>query len=463
MMNEANNARMTSDQGAGRVNTSLGNIAAGALAVVVGLGIPAAAWSAQAQGGASGDAEADRTGTTEAVQTETPARADEPLFVHPGHSMRPLRTYAGVNQSLRVDVAIDRLREMAAEAGGNEASDAEVRLEVVVAGTEVDGQGAAQPGETLTTRSVGAGNADASGVARVDLAELFPVIWSRRGEEATGVLYVQARVGERRVGAPLVVEPQVRPGRYLDGVSGRMYEAVMNPNVGAEQLNEFIAQVTNLGPRMVQRLLGEVVPVDEPQDTVSGVRMYQRQDVVLETSLGTVVFRLRPDEAPETSYRIAELAGGGWYDGVIFHRIVPDNGRGAPFVIQGGDPTGTGAGGPAFSIDFEPSDLPHDFGVVSMARQGNDPNSNGSQFFICLSREGTRALDGGYIAFGEVVEGGDVVAEIASVPLGDTPQTSQQPLNPPVIQRGSLRPSAPIGERSRVSERPIGADRPVRR
>ena len=167
--------------------------------------------------------------------------------------------------------------------------------------------------------------------------------------------------------------------------------------------------------------------------------------------------------APETSYRILELAEGGWYDGVVFHRIVANNGFGQPFVIQGGDPTASGAGGPGFSLDFEQSPLLHDFGVVSMARQGGDPNSAGSQFFICLSRDGTRSLDGGYTAFAEVVEGADVIAALASVPTGDSPATSQRPLEAPEIVRAYGRSAAPAGTRSRVQATPIGAASPIER
>ncbi len=188
----------------------------------------------------------------------------------------------------------------------------------------------------------------------------------------------------------------------------------------------------------------------------SETKTYPR--VRISTSKGDMVAELWDDVAPGHVANFLELGREGFYDGLSFHRIIPG------FVVQGGCPIGNGTGGrpDGKQLKAEFNDREHHPGTLSMARSQH-PDSAGSQFFICLSREGTRALDGGYIAFGEVVEGGDVVAEIASVPLGDTPQTSQQPLNPPVIQRGSLRPSAPIGERSRVSERPIGADRPVRR
>src|SRR5262249_45879024 len=129
--------------------------------------------------------------------------------------------------------------------------------------------------------------------------------------------------------------------------------------------------------------------------------------VVLETSLGGVEFRMRPDEAPNTVWNFLALCRGGFYTDVQFHRvkaISPHNG--APFVVQSGDPIfghasqGVGWGGPGYLVNLEQSHLAHDFGVLSMARLEDQPNSAGSQFFICLSREGTVQLDGRFAAFG---------------------------------------------------------------
>ncbi|MDP6602414.1 MAG: peptidylprolyl isomerase, partial [Phycisphaerales bacterium] len=121
-----------------------------------------------------------------------------------------------------------------------------------------------------------------------------------------------------------------------------------------------------------------------------------------------------------------------------FHRIVPLTARGQGFVIQAGDPTGTGSGGPGWWLPIERSDLPHDFGVISMAR-ANDPDSAGSQFFLCLSREGTARLDGQYCAFGETVEGEVTIKAIAATPLSDP--ASGRPAEAPMILDMMLAPA----------------------
>ena len=151
---------------------------------------------------------------------------------------------------------------------------------------------------------------------------------------------------------------------------------------------------------------------------INGWRVYPAQDAVIKTSEGDIHLSLRPDVAPNTSWNFQSLSGGGFYRGSSFHRVVPLSNQGHPFVIQGGDPTGTGSGGPGYWLPIEKSELPHDFGVISMARAG-DPDSAGSQFFLCLSREGTARLDGQYCAFGETVRGDDVIRAIAATPLSD--------------------------------------------
>lgn len=129
------------------------------------------------------------------------------------------------------------------------------------------------------------------------------------------------------------------------------------------------------------------------------------------------VIRIELDEkaAPVTVANFEKLVKEGFYDGLIFHRIIPG------FMIQGGDPDGTGMGGPGTHIKGEfarngwDNPLQHTRGVISMARS-NDPNSAGSQFFIM--HQDAPHLDGGYAAFGKVVEGMEVVDEIAAVPTG---------------------------------------------
>lgn len=129
---------------------------------------------------------------------------------------------------------------------------------------------------------------------------------------------------------------------------------------------------------------------------------------VIETTHGAIVVALYSDEAPKTVANFIKLAKQGFYDGIIFHRIIPG------FMIQTGDPTGTGRGGPGYTFADEISPhLRHDGpGIVSMANSG--PNTNGSQFFITLAPASW--LDGKHTIFGRVVEGMKVVEQIVQIP-----------------------------------------------
>jgi cyclophilin family peptidyl-prolyl cis-trans isomerase len=128
----------------------------------------------------------------------------------------------------------------------------------------------------------------------------------------------------------------------------------------------------------------------------------------IETTAGTLTLELWDDVAPKHVENFQKLARDGFYDGVNFHRIIKN------FMIQGGCPDGTGSGGPGWTIDAEFNDREHEEGVLSMARTA-DPNSAGSQFFICLGRDHCQHLDGSYTAFGKITDGIDVVRTIGSV------------------------------------------------
>jgi len=124
----------------------------------------------------------------------------------------------------------------------------------------------------------------------------------------------------------------------------------------------------------------------------------------IETDRGTIELELYAQHAPKTVNNFCFLAGEGFYDGVSFHRVIPN------FMIQGGDPTGTGRGGPGYRFEDETrgNPLKHETGVISMANAG--PNTNGSQFFITHSPQ--PHLNGRHTVFGKVVEGQDVVDAI---------------------------------------------------
>ena len=138
----------------------------------------------------------------------------------------------------------------------------------------------------------------------------------------------------------------------------------------------------------------------------------QHPIITIETNEGVIKAELYPEIAPNTVNNFVSLAGKGFYNGTIFHRVIPG------FMIQGGDPQGTGMGGPGYSIKGEfsgngfPNNLKHTRGVLSMARAMN-PNSAGSQFFIMV--EDAPHLDGQYAAFGQVTDGVEEADRIVNV------------------------------------------------
>ena len=128
---------------------------------------------------------------------------------------------------------------------------------------------------------------------------------------------------------------------------------------------------------------------------------------LMNTDRGTMTIEFFEQDAPITVANFVKLAKSGFYDGVVFHRVIPN------FMIQGGDPTGTGSGGPGYTIadELTGNNQHHDRGVLSMANTGR-PNSGGSQFFICHNRQGTAHLDRKHTVFGKVTDGIELVDQI---------------------------------------------------
>lgn len=148
----------------------------------------------------------------------------------------------------------------------------------------------------------------------------------------------------------------------------------------------------------------------------------------MELDSGTVVIELHPEWAPEHVARIKELTREGFYDGIIFHRVIHN------FMAQTGDPTGTGMGGSGQNIDAEFNNVRFHRGSVGMARS-SDPNSADSQFFICFNNTGCASLTGSYTLFGEVVDGMEFVDQI---------KRGEPPRNPDSII--SMRVAADVAE-----------------
>jgi cyclophilin family peptidyl-prolyl cis-trans isomerase len=126
----------------------------------------------------------------------------------------------------------------------------------------------------------------------------------------------------------------------------------------------------------------------------------------LHTSKGAIAIELFDDDAPKTVTNFKKLAGDGFYNGVIFHRVIPD------FMIQGGDPTGTGSGGPGYTFEDEFNDQKVERGALAMANAG--PDTNGSQFFV-VTADACPWLDGKHTVFGRVTGGMEVVDAISAV------------------------------------------------
>jgi peptidyl-prolyl cis-trans isomerase B (cyclophilin B) len=145
----------------------------------------------------------------------------------------------------------------------------------------------------------------------------------------------------------------------------------------------------------------------------------------LHTNHGPIEFELFEGEAPTTVENFRKLAGDGFYDGVIFHRIIPD------FMIQGGDPTGTGTGGPGYTFEDEFNAHPVVRGALAMANAG--PNTNGSQFFI-VTADACPWLDGKHTVFGQITSGMDVVDTISAVET----DAADRPREDVVIERIDL-------------------------
>ena len=148
-------------------------------------------------------------------------------------------------------------------------------------------------------------------------------------------------------------------------------------------------------------------------------------EAILHTNAGQVSIELFDDDAPKTVENFRKLAADGFYDGLVFHRVIPD------FMIQGGCPEGTGTGGPGYTFEDESNEHRIVRGALAMANAG--PNTNGSQFFIVTTAEAPW-LDGKHTVFGKVTDGMDTVDAIEATPTG----AGDRPVEPQVIERIEL-------------------------
>ncbi len=180
-----------------------------------------------------------------------------------------------------------------------------------------------------------------------------------------------------------------------------------------EQKTEATAEVQT--PNQPDSAPAAAAGINKPEDAAN-------PQVTLETDSGSIVIELFPKEAPVTVENFLKLVNQKYYDGLIFHRVIPG------FMIQGGDPKGNGSGGPGWTIKGEFGPRKHILGTLSMARTA-DPNSAGSQFFLCVAA--APHLDGQYAAFGQAIEGVEIAVKLASVPRDGM----DKPLSPIHIKR----------------------------
>jgi peptidyl-prolyl cis-trans isomerase B (cyclophilin B) len=188
--------------------------------------------------------------------------------------------------------------------------------------------------------------------------------------------------------------------------------------------------------KTIADFVGTPVVIEVRSDKTAGgpggpmvVRVEPLRYEVMTTAAGPITMAFYYDVAPNTVESFLSLSSEGYFDGLTFHRIVPG------FVIQGGDPKGDGTGGPGYTVNQEFNDHKHLEGVLSMART-QDPNSAGSQFFVCLDYAQTQHLDNQYTAFGIVTDGMAAVKKIAGTPLASTENGT--PSTPQVITKAEV-------------------------
>lgn len=318
------------------------------------------------------------------------------------------RTYFGVHRPIPMKVSVP------------EGKAGEVRIDLF--------DPAKEGGEPETTAPALAGT--------VDLSTLFPVLWQG---PTPRLRYAQLVVGGEQIGAPVVLQPMVTPAQG---------ELIRTTTRGGEVVRERWFKDPETNRDAFDPKEGQIVWVPEVP-AYSGLRVYVDKHVAVQTTLGDIEFRLRPDAAPNTAWNFRDLVERGFYTDIIFHRVVALLKDGNAFVVQVGDPTGTGDGGPGYNLDLEKSSLGHDFGVLSMARAA-DPDTNGSQVFIALSREGTMRLDGKYTAFAQAVSGAEVIVALSKVEV-----TGDRPKDPPVLTAARLVDAPPYSKRPRPVARPV--------
>jgi len=276
---------------------------------------------------------------------------------------------------------------------------------------------------------------DGLGPGLLDIAALMPATLQLQRAARIQVISEGFPVGTPVVVEPLLSRPPVRTVRDTRADGRSRYTRIIGFG------DELLDPGRESDVLALQAMKDSPDWVDAEDPVLSGFRTYVDRDVVMESDFGEIRIDLAPESAPNTAWNFRFLADHGFYEDTLVHRVVHMDSSGRRFVIQGGDPSETGDGGPGYDLPMERSNLLHDLGVMSMAR-GDPPDSAGSQWFICLSREGTARLDGQYCSFGWASDGAEAIARLADVEIGDA--STGRPSHPPGIARMRLEPAEPL-------------------
>ena len=256
---------------------------------------------------------------------------------------------------------------------------------------------------------------------RVKLAATLP---TPAAAQAADAIEVHSKAGEK----PVHSQP-MGPGVATEAASGGGQKRTGDwtvPDLPAGQAEVFWKCGEQVAGPATTTILKPVTDVDWEKVDASAL---SKAAVLIETDYGQMLVEFYPDKAPATVRNYLKLCAKGFYDGLTFHRILEN------FMIQGGDPTGTGTGDAGYKIKAEFNDAKHVKGVISMARSKAGPDTAGSQFFI-LHADKYPSLDGHYTAFGKLMDGYDTLDKIATVPTDvDSSRQKSKPRNKVYMRR----------------------------
>lgn len=285
--------------------------------------------------------------------------------------------------------------------------------------------------------------------ARGDEADLLERFASLAESPPQRALIVQHVVAGMPNGAAVWLIPMWTPARHESALTALVRSALRQRSV--EPLERLLRSAPASIPALEQQI-GEI-PIADGERVFTGYRLIPDRRVRVKTSLGELEFALRFDAAPMHASAFMRLVDGGFYDGTPIHRLVTLGPSGRPVLVQLGDPSGTGFGGAGERIPYEASTLRARRGTLSMARVPTDPDSASGQIIMALSDEEAASLEGAATPFAELTRGGDVLDQIAQVPVGPRdPDVPASPRDRPLanlrIEKAWTVPALPRGDGS---------------